>query len=176
MVKYVNYLLTYVLYDNIRQSLHHNNQIRWSRYTVVCRAAQENGARANYVSILTGTTKSWFSHIHNSVVFYLINSKVAVEVPAYLRRLHIKFEENRVKLFRDMSKQTFKFFSSSFRTLEKIAVTHKLVLQSSWNLVHLSGVKRQLSASILVRICSRFLRVIIDHLCKTKAILDTPTE
>jgi len=39
-----------------------------------------------------------------------------------------------------MSEQTFKFFLcffsiSSFRTLEKIAVTRKLELQSSWNLV-----------------------------------------
>ena len=97
----------------------------------VCHAAQENGACANYVSILTGTTKSRYSRIHNSVVFYLINSKVAVEVPAYQRGLHTIFEENHVKRFRDMSEQTFKFFSSSFRTLEKIAVTHKLVLQSS---------------------------------------------
>jgi len=56
----------------------------------------------------------------SSVVFYLINPKVAVEVPAYQGRLHIKFEENHVKRFRDMSEQTFKFFSSlSFCTLEK---------------------------------------------------------
>jgi len=68
-------------------------------YTVVCCAAEENGARANYVSILTGTTKLRFSHIHNSVVFYLINPKVAVEVPAYQGRLHTKFEENRTKAF-----------------------------------------------------------------------------
>ena len=34
-----------------------------SRHTVVCRAAQENGAFANGVSILTGTTKSQFSRI-----------------------------------------------------------------------------------------------------------------
>ena len=54
-----------------------------SRHTVVCRAAQENGARARYVSILPGITKSRFSHTHNSVFFYLINPKVAVEVPAY---------------------------------------------------------------------------------------------
>ena len=90
----------------------------------MCPAAQENGARANYMSILTGTTKSRFSRIHNSVVFYLINPKVAVEVPAYQRRVHTKFEENRAKRFQDMSEQTFKFFSSffsssSFRTLEK---------------------------------------------------------
>ena len=154
-----------------------------SRHTVVCRAAQENVARVKVdESILTGTIKSRFSRIHNSVVFYLINPKVALEVPAYQRWLRTKFEENRAKRFRDMSEQTFKFFffvffSSSFRTLEKIDISHKPVLQSSWNLVHLSGVKRRLSASILVRIRSRSLELhIIDHLHKTKAILDTRTE
>ena len=106
-----------------------------SRHTVVCRVAQENGAHVSYVSILTGT-KSRFSRIHNSVVFYLINPKVAVEVPIYQRRLHTKCGENHTKRFRDMSEQTFKFFSSfffssSFCTLQKIAVTHKLGLQSS---------------------------------------------
>ena len=77
--------------------------------------------------------------IRNSMVFYPKNTKVAAEVPAYQRRLHSKFEENRVKRFRDMSEQTFKFvffvflfFSSSFALLKKIAVTRKLVLQSSY--------------------------------------------
>jgi len=44
------------------------------------------------------------------MIFYLKNTKVAVEVPAYQGRLHTKFEENCVKRFRDMSEQTFKFF------------------------------------------------------------------
>ena len=70
-----------------------------SRHTVVCHAAQENGAHANYVSILTGTTKSRFSPIYNSVVFYLINPKVAVDVPAYQRRLHTKFEKKSREAF-----------------------------------------------------------------------------
>jgi len=61
---------------------------------VVCRAAQENRGRANYVSILlTGTTKSRFSHIRNSMIFYLKNNKVAVEVPAYQGRLLTIFEK-----------------------------------------------------------------------------------
>ena len=84
---------------------------------VVCRAAQENRARANYVGIFKGTTKSRFSRIHNSMIFYLKNTKVAVEVPTNQGRLHNKFEENRVKCFRDMSEQTFKFVSSFFRLL-----------------------------------------------------------
>ena len=85
-----------------------------SRHTVVCRVTLENGAHVNYVSIVTGTIKLRFLCIHNSVVFYLINPKVAVEVPTYKRRLHTKFEENHMKRFRDMSEQTFKFFSSFF--------------------------------------------------------------
>ena len=90
---------------------------------VVCRAAQENGARASYVSILTGITKSRFSHIRNSMIFYPKNTKAAVEVPAYQGRQHTKFEENHVKRIRDMSEQTFEFFFFIFCTLEKIALT-----------------------------------------------------
>ena len=71
------------------------------------------------------------------MTFYLKNITVAVVVPAHQGNLHTKFKENRIKHFRDMSEQTFKFLSFffvflvSFRTLEKIAVTCKLVLQSS---------------------------------------------
>jgi len=73
----------------------------------VCCAAQENGTHTNYVSALTGATKSGFSRIHWSVIFYLIDAKVAVEVPNYQGRLHTRFGENRVNLFWDMSEQTF---------------------------------------------------------------------
>ena len=129
-----------------------------SRHTVVCRVAHENRAHANYVSILTGTKKSWFSRVCNSMIFYPKNTKVAVEVPAYQGKVHTKFEENFVKRFWDLSEQSFKFFLLIFRlfALEKITVTCKLVLQSSWNLVHLWGVQRQLTVSILVRIHTRF--------------------
>ena len=44
------------------------------------------------------------------MTFYLKNTKVAVEEPAYQGRLHTKFEENHVKCFWDMSAQTFMFF------------------------------------------------------------------
>ena len=77
---------------------------------VVCCVAQENEVHANYTSILTGTTKLRFSCIHSSVVFYLIDTKFAVEVPSYQRRLHTKFEESSVGLSQDMSEQTFMFF------------------------------------------------------------------
>ena len=105
-----------------------NNTMIKTHGSVSC-GPRKRGAR----KVRTGITKSRFSRIHNSVVFYLINPKVAVEVSTYQGRLHTKFEKNRAKRFRDMSEQTFKFFSSSssFRTLEKIAVTRKLVLQSS---------------------------------------------
>ena len=85
-----------------------------SRHTVVCRETQENRVHANYMSILTGTTKSRFSHIRNSMVFYPKNTKVTVEVPTYQWRLHTKFEKKLCKAFQDMSKQAFNFFSSSF--------------------------------------------------------------
>ena len=78
-----------------------------SRHTVMCRVAQENGVCTNYVSILKGTTKLRSSHIRNYIIFYLKNTKVAVEVPAYQGKLHTKFEENCVKCIRDMSEQTF---------------------------------------------------------------------
>jgi len=42
------------------------------------------------VSILTGITKSRFSRFHRSVIFYPKNTKFAVEVPAYNRKLHNK--------------------------------------------------------------------------------------
>ena len=69
----------------------------------------ENGVHANYVSI-TETIKLQFSHIRNSMIFNLKNTKVAVEVHAYQGRLHTKFEENRVKGFQDMSEQISSFF------------------------------------------------------------------
>ena len=68
-------------------------QIDRSRHTVVCGAAQENGVHAIHVSILTGTTKLHFSRILYSMIFYSKNTKVALEVPAYQGRLHIKFEQ-----------------------------------------------------------------------------------
>ena len=94
-----------------------------SRHTVVCRAAQENRGRANYMSTLTGTTKLRFSHIRNSIIFYLKNTKVAVEVPAYQGRLHTKIKENWAVLpiYEWANFQVFSlcFSSLSFRTLEK---------------------------------------------------------
>jgi len=47
---------------------------------VVCRAAQENGARTNVVSILTGPTKSRFSHVRSSVIPYPNGTKFTVEL------------------------------------------------------------------------------------------------
>ena len=65
---------------------------------IVCRAAQENGACANYVRILTRTTKSQFSRIHNCEL-YLMDAKAVVDVLAYQGRMHAKFEENCVNRF-----------------------------------------------------------------------------
>ena len=70
-----------------------------------CRVAQENGARANVVSILTGTTKLRFSCIYSSVMYYPNFTYFTLEVPSTQGRLHFKYEEN---LPMRMSKQTLK--------------------------------------------------------------------
>ena len=121
-----------------------------SRHTVVCHVAQENRARAHYVSILTGTIKSRFSRIYNLVVFYLINPKVAVEptkrdYTPNLKKIARSVSEIWVSKLSSFFLRFFFFSSSSssFCTLKTIAVTHKLVLQSSWNWVHLLGIKRR---------------------------------
>ena len=79
------------------------------------------------VSILTGRTKTSFSHLCISVITYLIGTKFATQLPASQGSLHSKFEGNRCSHFRDTSCQSFVFFSSfffsssssSFRTLAK---------------------------------------------------------
>ena len=97
--------------------------------------------RATPVSILTGRTKTSFSHLCISVITYLIGTKFATQLPASQESLHSKFEGNRSSHFRDTSCQSFVFFSSfffssysssssSFRTLAKIAITSKRVIRS----------------------------------------------
>ena len=92
--------------------------------------------RATPVSILTGKTKTSFSHLCISVITYPIGTKFATQLPASQRSLHSKFEGNRSSHFQDTSCQSLvffpHFFSSflSFRTLAKIAITSKRVLRS----------------------------------------------
>ena len=83
--------------------------------------------RATPVSILTGRTKTSFSHLCISVITYLIGTKFATQLPASQGSLHSKFEGNRSSHFRDTSCQSFVVFffvffsyssSSSFRTLK----------------------------------------------------------
>ena len=66
------------------------------------------------VSILTGRTKTSFSHLCISVITYLIGTKFATQLPASQGSLHSKFEGNRSSHFRDTSCQSFGFFSSFF--------------------------------------------------------------
>ena len=92
--------------------------------------------RATPVSILTGRMKTSFSHLCISVITYPIGTTFATQLPASQGSLHSKFEGNRSSHFRDTSCQSFGFFSlfffsSSFRTLAKIAITSKRVLRSS---------------------------------------------
>jgi len=62
-----------------------------SKHTIVCRAAQENGGRANGVSILTGTTKSRFSRICHSVIPYPNGTKSTVELASTQGKPGFKF-------------------------------------------------------------------------------------
>ena len=48
--------------------------------------------RATPVSILTGRTKTSFSHLFISVITYLIGTKFATQLPASQGSLHSKFE------------------------------------------------------------------------------------
>ena len=67
--------------------------------------------RATPVSILTGRTKTSFSHLCISVITYLIGTKFATQLPASQGSLHSKFEGNRSSHFRDTSCQSFiRFF------------------------------------------------------------------
>ena len=86
--------------------------------------------RATPVSILTGRTKISFSHLCISVITYLIGTKFVTQLPASQGSIHSKFEGNRSIHFRDTSYQNFVVFSSSFRTLTKIAIKRKCVLRS----------------------------------------------
>ena len=66
------------------------------------------------VSILTGRTKTSFSHLCISVITYLIGTKFATQLSASQGSQHSKFEGNRSSHFRDTSCQSFVFFSSFF--------------------------------------------------------------
>ena len=93
-----------------------------SRHTVVCRAALESGKNParHSVSILTGRTKTSFSHLCISVITYLIGTKFATQFPASQGSLHSKFEGNRSSHFRDTSCQSFVFFPSFFSLLLRL--------------------------------------------------------
>ena len=62
------------------------------------------------VSILTGSTKTSFSHLCISVITYRIGTKFATQLPASQGSLHSKCEGNRSSHFRDTSCQSFVFF------------------------------------------------------------------
>ena len=66
------------------------------------------------MSILTGRTKTSFSHLCISVITYLIGTKFATQFPASQGSLHSKFEGNRSSHFRDTSCQYFVFFLRFF--------------------------------------------------------------
>jgi len=94
---------------------------------------QENRIRANHVSILTGATRSQSSCIHNSIIFYPIDAKFAVEVPAYEGRLHTVWQKLSEIWVNKLKCSLLHFF-----LLRLFAhLTCKLAFQFGWNLVHL---------------------------------------
>ena len=70
--------------------------------------------RATPVSILTGRTKTSFSHLCISVITYPIGTTFATQLPASQGSLHSKLEGNRSSHFRDTSCQSFVFFLRYF--------------------------------------------------------------
>ena len=80
----------------------------------------QRSRRATPVSILTGRTKTSFSHLCTSVITYLIGTKFATQLPASQGSLHSKFEGNRSSHFRDTSCQSFVFFLRLFAHLQKL--------------------------------------------------------
>jgi len=59
---------------------------------ILCHATQENGACANEVSILTGTTNLQFSRICSSVIPYPNDIKFIVELASTQGTPQFKFE------------------------------------------------------------------------------------
>ena len=70
--------------------------------------------RATHVSILTGRTKTSFSHVCISVITNLIGTKFATQLSAGQGSLHSKFEGNRSSHFRDTSCQSLVIFLGFF--------------------------------------------------------------
>jgi len=116
---------------------------------------QENGAY----------TKLWFSCIHNSVIFYLMDAKVAVEVPAYQGRLQTKCEENCVNCFRDMSEQTFVFFLHFLFAQTNNSWTHYLIWLKFCTLV---GHPKAIISIDFGANLYKIVEVTVNYLLKTK--------
>ena len=98
-----------------------------------CRAAQENGARANRVNIFT-TAKSRFSRICSSVMPCPNSSKFTVELVSTQGRPHSKFEyKDSSNCSRDMSQKIFVknlLFLCHFAHFAKTVITCICVLES----------------------------------------------
>ena len=93
--------------------------LKRSRHTVVCRAVQKNGACANRVSILKGTTKSRFSCICCSVMRHPKDTKFTVELAFTQGRFQILTKS--LKLFLRYESANFhKFFFIISHTFQKL--------------------------------------------------------
>jgi len=138
---------------------------------------KKTGRAQTGVSILTGITKSQFSRIHRSMIFYLKNTKFAVEVPAYNRKLHSKVEVNRTSRFRHTIDQSLSFCSSFFFLLI-LLLLHKHKNHSNSGMHTLIKLKfgthvGQPKVNINAKFCedpTKILVVINDYSCKQRSI------
>jgi len=140
-------------------------------YSIKCVVwPKKTGHAQTGVSILTGINLQ-FSCIYRSVIFYLKNTKFVVEVPAYNRKLHAKFEVNHASRFRDMSDQSFSF-CSSFLFLLPFAQTQKPGIHTPIELKF--GTRAgQSKVNISAKFCevpTKIVVVINDYLRKQRSI------
>ena len=159
---------TYILYDNTHHAVLAQKQSIvtalylscWYGQHTLCNqdtqcSSRKRGARIT-VSMLKGRTKSRFSYLCSSVMSNMNNIKFIVEIPSTQVKPQSKFKENPFNHSLDTIQATklLKKFLHSYSSFihSTFAVTHKLVLWSSWNLKHLLAVQRQISASNLEQI------------------------
>ena len=108
-----------------------------------------------------------------TVIFYPKNTKFSVKLSAYKGRLHFKFEVNRASCFCDTRDQNFGVFSSpssSFCTNHKIGFNSQVRTLIRLKFSILVGHQVAIISTNSGQNPYKFLKVIIDHLRKTRTI------
>ena len=109
-----------------------------SRYTVVCRAAQETRGTRQTSVYFTGVKKTLFSRICSSTLPEQKHTKFFVWIPSGCGTSNSKFELNQPSCSRDMRLKSSSYFLRIFlfATLFKITITHACLNGLPWNLEH----------------------------------------